>query len=231
MASQIERVTSELRRRILAGEIKPGERITELHFAAELGVSRTPLRLALVELERQGLVQQTGKRGFSIRHVTLEEVAQAIDVRGVLEGMAARLLAEEGVTKVLLQKLKACVQEGRQLVTEASGEGRLLDTERWSAMNANFHQLIINSSGNQVLASTLEHVFKSPLASPAALGFSGVAPDLELSFIERAQTDHEDLVKAIQAHEGARAEALMREHAKRSRDNKHQLAMLRTAST
>lgn len=226
MATQIERVIAELRRRILAKELSPGERITELHFSSELGVSRTPLRLALVELERQGLVQQAGKRGFCIRHVTLEEVAQAIDVRGVLEGMAARLLAEEGVSKALLQKLKDGLQQGRQLIDEAALQHSDLNTAKWAAMNASFHQLILRASGNQVLISTLEHVFKSPLASPEALGFSGHSTDLELSFIERAQTDHEDLVAAIEAHEGTRAEALMREHAKRSRDNKRLLITL-----
>jgi GntR family transcriptional regulator of vanillate catabolism len=66
-------------------------------------------------------------------------------------------------------------------------------------------------------------VDKLPLASASALSLGGAAPALELAFLQRAQQDHEDIVDALQAHEGARAEALMREHARRSRDNKREL--------
>ena len=75
MASQIERVTTELRRRILNGEISAGDRVRELEWAPELGVSRTPLRLALVELEKQGLVERKGVRGYHVRSITMDEVA------------------------------------------------------------------------------------------------------------------------------------------------------------
>jgi DNA-binding transcriptional MocR family regulator len=66
MASQTERVASELRRRILSGELAPGLRIRELRFAPELGVSRTPMRLALAELEREGLLERMGTRGIKV---------------------------------------------------------------------------------------------------------------------------------------------------------------------
>ncbi len=224
MASQIEKVTAELRSRILRGSLAPGERIVELQFAPELGVSRTPLRLALGELERQGLVERVGKRGFQVRGVTLEEIANAIDVRGVLEGLAVRTLAEAGASAEVACALRACVQEGRALVNAAGLRRGVLDAPRWAAMNARFHAQLVGAAGNAALQSALEHVFKSPMASPGALGFNGAAPALELRFVERAQGDHEDLLQAIEAREGARAEALMREHARRSRDNKRKLS-------
>src|SRR6185503_17824105 len=83
----------------------------------------------------------------------------------------------------------------------------------------------VQAAGNDALRSALEHVAKSPLAAAGVLGVSGVSPTLELSFLERAQVDHEDVLQAILAREGARAEALMREHARRSRDNKRKLAL------
>lgn len=73
-----------------------------------------------------------------------------------------------------------------------------------------------------MLRSALDHVAKTPMAGPGALGASG-QPRLELPFVQRAQQDHEDIVQAIEAREGVRAEALMREHARRSRDNKRVL--------
>src|SRR5919109_4360817 len=90
MASRIATVTARLRDMILAGELTPGERLIEIPFAQRLGVSRTPLRIALGELEKEGLLERLPTRGFKVREFPMEQVANAIDVRGVLEGMAAR---------------------------------------------------------------------------------------------------------------------------------------------
>lgn len=221
MASQIERVTTELRRRILSGALPPGERVLEVACAAELGVSRTPLRLALGELEKEGLLERLATRGFRVRQVTLAQVAMAIDVRGTLEGMAARLVAEAGASPTVMALLQDCLQEGRALIDAAAAgpPGEPVDTLRWAAMNGRFHRTLADAAGNPVLRSALDHVAKTPMAGPGALGVSG-QPLLELAFVQRAQQDHEDIVAAITAREGVRAEALMREHARRSRDNK-----------
>lgn len=231
MASQIERVTTELRRRILAGNLSAGERILEVQFSAELGVSRTPLRLALGELEKEGLLERLPTRGFEVRRVTLDEVAMAIDVRGALEGMAARLVAEIGASRDTLNALKSCLSEGRAFIDEATSSGQPIDTMRWASMNMRFHEVLVSASANTVLASALKHVAKTPMAGPGALGFSGQSL-VEHAFLERAQLDHEDIVNSIEAREGARVEALMREHARRSRDNKRILVnALAEAST
>lgn len=220
MASQIERVTTELRRRILSGKLPAGRRILEVQFATELSVSRTPLRLALGELEREGLLERLPTRGFQVRRFTLDEIAMAIDVRGTLEGMAARSVAETGASADALQALKACISEGRMLIDEAMGSNQPIDTMRWAMMNMRFHKVLVQASANAVLVSSLEHVEKTPMAGPGALGVSG-QPLVEHAFLQRAQLDHEDIVRAIEGREGTRAEALMREHARRSRDNKH----------
>jgi GntR family transcriptional regulator of vanillate catabolism len=222
MASQIERVTIELRRRILSGALPPGERVLEVQCAAELGVSRTPLRLALGELEKEGLLERLATRGFRVRQVTLAQVAMAIDVRGTLEGMAARLLAEAGAPAAVMAALNSCLHEGRALIDAAGAQSEPVDTLRWAAMNGRFHRTLVDAAGNPVLRSALDHVAKTPMAGPVALGASG-QPLLELPFVQRAQQDHEDIVRAIEAREGVRAEALMREHARRSRDNKRVL--------
>jgi len=229
MPSQTERVASELRRRILEGELAPGLRIRELQFAPELGVSRTPLRLALGELERQGLLERVGKRGFQVRAVSLDHVADAVDVRGVLEGLAVRLLAEAGPPPALRAALADCIAEGRSILAAGEPAGPL-DAGRWAAMNARFHGLLVDACGNVVLGPALEQATRVPLAAAGALGLSGTRPGLERSFLERAQADHEDLLQAIEAREGGRAEALMREHARRSRDNKRRLLRPSAAS-
>lgn len=223
MASQIDRVTVELRRRILAGQLSPGDRLVELQLASNLEVSRTPLRIAFGELEKEGLLERLETRGFRVRRVTLDEVAQAIDVRGTLEGMAARLVAEEGVAFDVLADLQACVAEGRVLLGDPQATPLAVDTLHWAALNARFHQILVQAAGNPMLSSALAHIARTPMAGPGALGISGLLPELEIAFLHRAQMDHEEVVHAIQAGEGSRAEALMREHARRSRDNKRRL--------
>lgn len=222
MATQILHVVNELRRRIVARELMPGERLVELALAAELGVSRTPIRLAFEELEKQGFLQRLPTRGFRVRELTVDDISDAIDVRGVLEGMGARLAAEKAVGAEVLETLQACIAEGRALLDAADGEA-LVDLARWIPMNACFHATLMAAAGNRALSSALEHVGKAPLASAAALSLGGASPALERAFLQRAQQDHEDILGALRSGEGARAEALMREHARRSRDNKREL--------
>lgn len=224
MSSLIEQVATELRRQILSGNLKPGQRIRELEFAPTLGVSRTPLRLALGDLETEGLVERVGKRGFQVRQVTLDEVAEAVDVRGVLEGLAVKRIAEAGLSQDVHAQLLQCLADGRAILGDADKGQAIVDTARWAEMNAHFHRILLEASGSAVLRATLDYVIKTPLAAAGALGLSGAQPSLAVSFLRRAQNDHEDIVEALAAREGARAEALMREHARRSRDNKRALA-------
>ncbi|MGH2885354.1 MAG: GntR family transcriptional regulator, partial [Solirubrobacteraceae bacterium] len=75
-----------LREQILSGEFKPGERMSELRLVERLGVSRTPLRLALSSLEHEGLLQAIPTGGYAVREFTQTDIRQAIELRGVLEG-------------------------------------------------------------------------------------------------------------------------------------------------
>lgn len=223
MASQIDKVVSELRGRILAGALPAGSRLVELHHTQALGVSRTPLRIALAELEREGLLERLPTRGFRVRSFTMDQIADAVDVRGVLEGMAARLAAEAGLSDELSERMQACLDLGQQLVDEALRTGAAVDAQQWSEMNLTLHQLLVQASGNAALAATLAFVSRTPMAGAGALTLQGVIPELETRFIQRAQSDHVDLVQALRQGAGARAEAIMREHAFRSRENKRAL--------
>jgi GntR family transcriptional regulator of vanillate catabolism len=223
MSSQIDYTTQELRRRILSGQVAPGERMVELELSAQLAVSRTPIRIALGELEKEGLLERLPTRGFRVRQFSVDEITNAVDVRGVLEGMAARQAAERGISPETRTELQACIDEGRQLLEKAQTSGHVIDAARWVPMNARFHAALVQAAGNSTLVSALAHVSKTPMAGAGALSLNGTLPLLEFSFIQRAQSDHEDVLAALAAGEGARAEALMREHAHRSRDNKREL--------
>ena len=92
--SQTGRTLLNLRGMLLRGDFQPGERISELPLVARLGVSRTPIRLALDRLAHEGLLEASPTGGFVVRAFTIEDVWDAIETRGVLEGAAARLAAE-----------------------------------------------------------------------------------------------------------------------------------------
>jgi len=220
MSSQIERVVTELRGRILSGRLPAGTRVVELQFTQDLQVSRTPLRIALGELEKEGLLERLPTRGFRVRAFTLDQIADAVDVRGVLEGMAARLAAERGLDREVSERLHACLEIGQNLVDEALRKGNGVNALQWSELNLSFHGLVVLASGNDALASTLNFVSRIPMAGANALTLQGMVPSLETTFIRRAQMDHVDCVQALEQQAGSRAEAIMREHAFRSRENK-----------
>src|SRR3954462_3693899 len=92
--SQTGRATLVLREMLLEGHFQPGERIREVPLAAELGVSRIPLRLVLERLAHEGLLVVRPTRGFVVQKFSTADISDAIELRGLLEGMAARLAAE-----------------------------------------------------------------------------------------------------------------------------------------
>src|SRR5690349_24794897 len=89
--SQTGRTLLVLREMLLKGEVRPGERLSELALVERLGVSRTPIRLAFDRLAHEGLVEASPSGGFVVREFTIADIWDAIDMRGVLEGTAARL--------------------------------------------------------------------------------------------------------------------------------------------
>ena len=220
MSSQIDKVVTELRGRILSGSLPAGHRVVDLQFTQELQVSRTPLRIALGELEREGLLERLPTRGFRVRNFSMGQIADAVDVRGVLEGMAARLAAERGLAPKLLQQMESCLDLGQGLVDAATRTSSAVGAQQWADMNLQLHTLIVRASGNTALEGALGFVSRTPMGGAGALTLQGVIPELETSFIRRAQSDHRDVVQAMREGAGARAEAIMREHAFRSRENK-----------
>ena len=104
--SQTVRVQLRLRELILGGELKPGARIAELTLVERLGASRTPIRMALVRLQEEGLLEALPHGGFSVKDFSEYDIHDAIELRGTLEGLCARLAAERGVSTVLMNEAR-----------------------------------------------------------------------------------------------------------------------------
>src|SRR5262245_14348256 len=203
-------VALRLREMILRGELAPGERLAEVGLAERLGVSRPPIRQALPALAREGLLAAAGRRGFVVRSFSPEDVLDAIETRGVLEGLAARRIAERGPATSLLQALKICLTEGDAILAKRRFESA--DEQRYSEMNGRFHMLIVEGAGSRIVADTLAHNDHVPFASARAVAFSKDLA-LLLPVLNYAHRQHHAIVQALENREAARVEALMREHA------------------
>jgi len=213
-----EQVVLKLRELIVNGELAAGQRVAEIPIAERLGVSRTPVREALTVLAQEGLLGVAGKRGYQVMSFSSKDIEDAVDMRGILEGSAARLVAETGPSVELLAALAQCLQEGATIVGKA--RYGLDDDVRWAQMNGRFHRLIVEACANRALQAALALNDKLPFASAQAV-LGGDARSAKVAAQHRgvmvlAQADHRQIVAAIKARQGSRLEALMREHARRA---------------
>jgi len=204
-------VVSRLRKLIGEGRYQPGERLGEEAVAEQLGVSRTPVRLAFRTLEQEGLLQQAGKRGFQVREFTEADVLCAVEVRGVLEGLAIRRLAERGLDSSLAKRLSDCVKQGRELLS--NGYLTEEDVVRWSDINHQFHQQIVSAAGSEVIGDAIGRNNHLPFGGADSIVIDTDALDREYHKLMQAQLQHEVILQALCRGESARAEMLMREHA------------------
>jgi GntR family transcriptional regulator of vanillate catabolism len=211
-------LSSQLRLRdlILSGELAPGERLSEPSVAERLGASRTPVRAALVRLAEEGLVEVIPSGGFAVKSFTEEEIQDAIDLRGTLEGHAARLAAERGAPGGTLAEMTRLVARLDDAIHPPIGEAGFTD---YMALNAHFHELLVEAAGSAVLARQIGRVVALPFASPSGFVLAQATRPEAPRILAIAQEQHRAVLEAIERREGARAEALMREHARLARRN------------
>ncbi len=143
-------VLEEIRHRITEGQYEQGTRLFEDQIAAELGVSRNPVREALQALASEGFVDLEPRRGARVADVTTERAGELFEVRGALEGLMARLAAQRR-TEDDLAELQALVREGQRCVAE--GERASLP-----ALNTRFHECLGATARNQLLTHTIQQL-------------------------------------------------------------------------
>jgi GntR family transcriptional regulator of vanillate catabolism len=213
--TQMMRALLALREGILSGEFKPGDRMAELPLVDRLGVSRTPLRLALAALEHEGLLRGLPAGGYVVREFTLADVRHAIELRGVLEGTACRFAAEAGATRRDLRALQAINEQVEPLVHRADYES----FERYIALNGAVHARLVKMAGSPLLERALDTVLALPFATPNALVLQHAQLPESREILVVAHRQHLWLVEAIAGREGTRAESVAREHARLSLTN------------
>jgi len=176
-----------------------------------LGLSRTPVRQALPALEKDGLLTPVGKRGFAVRAFTHEESLTALETRGTLEGMAAKIAAERGLRADIQAEFHACLTQGDAIL--ADRDDISASNYAYGEMNARFHRLLLQAADRPLISELVERCAVVPFVSPATIAF-GDAPDaVALADLVYAHRQHHYIVEALERRESSRAEMLLREHA------------------
>jgi len=196
-------VAERLRALITLGKLPAGEWLRQERLAAELGTSYTPIREALKQLEVEGLVEHVPYRGMRVVKFSAEDVMDIYTMRSVLEGLAAASAAQRLTTEQLAH-LRSLHE---QMVNNTGPES--LDLVR--DLNRQFHLMIIDASGRTYLIRTLRAIWKW---FPTMLWsqFSQTSSEASAQRDAADNTEHEAILKALEARDSALAERLMRAH-------------------
>ena len=192
-----EIVYEELKRQILVGEIAPGTRMMEVELAEDMGVSRTPVREAIRKLEKEGLVTIEPRRGAYASDISIKDMVDVLEVRQMLEGMAASMAAQKVTEEEKLDFVEA--------YKNAVKKGNIEEIIRYDEL---FHQLIVSYSGNKTLNQLLSQV------QELALRFRYIYYD-DFSRYENMPVEHEEIEEAIISGDTQKAKVVAEEHVER----------------
>jgi DNA-binding GntR family transcriptional regulator len=178
---------------------KPGDvRLDERQIANDLGISRTPVREAMAQLEREGFVRSVPRRGIYVVRKTRAEVSELITAWAALESMAARLITQNATDRE--------IAELRQMFAKFENGELHARLDEYSDVNIEFHQTIIRLSRNSVLIDLAENLFTHMrMIRRKTIG--------EEDRADRSIRDHMNIIQAIEARDTERAEDLVRNHA------------------
>jgi GntR family transcriptional regulator of vanillate catabolism len=207
--TRAENALITLRQRILSGGLPGGARLFEVVLAEELAISRTPVRAALSQLAEEGLLDRAKGGGFEVRSFKLSDVEDTIELRGVLEGTAARFAAERGVSAEHMAEAVHILDRLDRVLTQQA-----VEMDDYSHWNTKLHDLLVHMSGSNAVAREIARVTSLPFASPSAFLDDETHSGQLLNNLSVAHEQHKAIIDAIANREGARAESLAREHAR-----------------
>ena len=210
--AQTEHAVLTLREMLLRGDFKPGERLSELALLPTVNASRTQVRIALERLTQEGLLEALPTSGFRVRGFSLNDIWDAIEIRGVLEGTAARLAAERLTSADELGALRLHCRQAEELLPMTRDR-----FARYAEINEAFHAGLWRLAKSPMLRRAIQQTITLPFTAPGALVFSWPEPGEGNEEAIIAIEHHRAIVEAIELHEASRAESLAREHARIAR--------------
>jgi DNA-binding GntR family transcriptional regulator len=189
-----DHVLDEIRRKILDGELLPGSMLNESALAADLGVSRLPVREAIRQLESMGFVTSVPRRGVKVAEIDRDEMETVHQIRTSLETLAIRRTMERR-DEAVMDQLRALLEAGQEAERHADGP-------TLSRLNGEFHDLLAQGSG-----STILHTLLSTVRHQSEYLSGGKQSPMELSWEE-----HAGILRAVIAGQTRQATTLMRRH-------------------
>jgi GntR family transcriptional regulator of vanillate catabolism len=209
------RVAQRIRELIVEGILRPGERVAEAAIAERLGVSRTPVRNALPALASEGLLEPAGKRGYAVRNFTVEDSYRATEIRCVLEGYAARMLASRNDRGPIVAELRDTLAQGDRIF--AKGHVVKNDENAYAEMNRRFHDLVVGGAEDPLLSYLIRRVYSVPFVAPEVVAFNRIPLQQIYPILISGHHQHHAIVDAIDQGEPHVAETLMRGHSSPAR--------------
>ena len=208
MATRAIEIQNKIREGVLNGDFPGGMRMNEVELATSLGVSRTPVRNALSTLGAEGLLDYTPNSGYVVRSYSSKDIADIYEVRAVLDGLAAKTLAEQGCR---IPAAALCTRSSPMAQTSLrSGAGRTRSAGAGSRSTRQFHATVVDATENQHLRAMYRKAKDIPLVTELRFRwFDG-------SDMSQSQSEHSEIFDAIVNKQVIRADALAREHTYRS---------------
>ena len=194
-----DRIVASIRDSIIAGKIKPGERLLEPDVAKMLGVSRTPLREAFLQLEAEDFVRVTPRRGAVVSELSVKDAEEIYVVKSALESLAARL-ASAVMTDDIVDKL---VSVNDQM--EKKAKAKEPDYRALLDLNSMFHRIIVETTKNEKLMQIVNHLRNQTLR------YNFIYLSV-LSHLEQSIEEHRQIIDALCRRDGAAVEILMKNH-------------------
>lgn len=197
-------VTDRLRAAIMEGHFLPDEKLLEISLSDMLNVSRTPIRSALNSLAAEGLLEYVPNRGYSVSRLDAERLISVFDIRGVLEGLAARLAAERGMDEATQADYQSALAKGDRILK--NGKLVLADRDRFGEINVRIHGAILRAADNRMLNDMIRICHNIRISSDRYILWN------DYDWLRRSHDDHHRIFAAISMRDVSRAEQLMWEH-------------------
>ena len=209
-------LAARIRSDIIHGVYAEDERLSEAKLCETHKVSRTPVRLALRRLEREGIILRGEWRGYKIQSPTINDILQAVQVRGHLESLAARLMAQSPTRADRLPNMAGAIR----VIDNLTSQGRLDEDaiHQMQAANKVFHTTMLEACGNDYVNFTCQQISHLPMLAAGSMVFDRAVHDTPEQ-IERGifrlrigNAQHQVILEAIENGDAVRAEGMTREH-------------------
>lgn len=194
-----DKIATSIRDSILRGKLKPGERLMELDLAKLLGISRTPIREAFLQLESEGFLKVIPRKGAIVTETSFKDAEETYEIKSVIEGLAARL----ATLKLTDEQINELEKINKEMEEIALSENK--DYQKFLELNSSFHKVINESCGNDKLIKLILNLRYQTFR------YNYLFLSL-ISHLESSVQEHNQIIEAIKKRDEELVEKLVKKH-------------------